>query len=404
MILLPALLSVLLPTAVAHADEPAPSVAEGELSAALHCPRELRGVPRAAVLLVPGTNLEPRPNFDWNYEPALTRAGIPWCHVTLPRYATGDAQIAAEYVAHAVRRMRADSGRRVSVVGFSQGGVLPRWALKWWPGTRAMIEDVIGLSPSNHGTVAARPVCIRRCAASFRQQRDGSSFLTALNEGAETYAGIDYTVAYTRYDEIVTPNVDPATASSPLRTGAGRITNVMIQQICPANVSDHLALGSYDPVGWALALDALTHDGPADPARVDRGACLRPFMPGVDPARFPANLTRYGDALRMGFEVAEQVAAEPPLRCYVTATCASAAPARTGCAGRRVTLRLDRRLRSARVTVAGRPVRVRRRGGRLVVRADLRGRRARVVRVRIRGTTRSGRRVSQTRRLRVCAR
>jgi hypothetical protein len=65
-------------------------------------------------------------------------------------------------------------------------------------------------------------------------------------------------------------------------------------------------------------------------------------------------------------------------------------------------LRLRRSLRSARVTVAGRRVAVRRRGGRLTARVDLRGSRAKVVRVRVVGRTRGGRVVRQARRYRLC--
>ena len=70
---------------------------------------------------------------------------------------------------------------------------------------------------------------------------------------------------------------------------------------------------------------------------------------------------------------------------------------------RRFVLTLPKRLRGARVTVGGKRVRVRRRAGRLRVRVDLRRvRPGRVVRVRIVGKTRSGKRVAQTRRYRVC--
>jgi hypothetical protein len=48
-------------------------------------------------------------------------------------------------------------------------------------------------------------------------------------------------------------------------------------------------------------------------------------------------------------------------------------------------------------------VKVRRRGGRLTAIVDLRGRPAGTVRVRIRGVTRRGRRVTSSRRYRLCA-
>jgi hypothetical protein len=69
-------------------------------------------------------------------------------------------------------------------------------------------------------------------------------------------------------------------------------------------------------------------------------------------------------------------------------------------------LRLPRRLRSAKVTVDGRRVRVlRRRGDRLHARVSLRGKRdGELAVVRIAGRTRAGERVVRTRRFRACAR
>src|SRR3954464_7128992 len=125
-VLLAVLLALALPAASARADDSGPplSVPAAELAKALDCPKSLAGAALAPVLLIPGTNLEPKANYDWNYEPALSAAGIPWCAVTLPRYAMGDIQVAAEYVVHALRGMSAAAGRRVSVIGFSQGGMI----------------------------------------------------------------------------------------------------------------------------------------------------------------------------------------------------------------------------------------------------------------------------------------
>src|SRR3954451_17509064 len=105
--------------AAGAAEGPAYDVPEKDLAAALDCPASVAGASRAPVLLVPGTNLEPKANYDWNYEPALTAAHIPWCAVTLPRFAMGDIQVSAEYVVFALRRMREQAGRRVSIIGFS---------------------------------------------------------------------------------------------------------------------------------------------------------------------------------------------------------------------------------------------------------------------------------------------
>jgi hypothetical protein len=36
-----------------------------------------------------------------------------------------------------------------------------------------------------------------------------------------------------------------------------------------------VAIGTHDPVTFAIAMDALNHVGPADPARIDRAVCAQ---------------------------------------------------------------------------------------------------------------------------------
>ena len=119
------------------------------LQDSLVCYSDLASAARNPVLLVPGTTLDPEPNFDWNYMPALEDRGWPYCAVTLPERAMGDIQIAAEHVVYAVREMHARSGRPVQILGYSQGGMVPRWAIRYWPDIQPMIEELVGLSPSN---------------------------------------------------------------------------------------------------------------------------------------------------------------------------------------------------------------------------------------------------------------
>jgi triacylglycerol esterase/lipase EstA (alpha/beta hydrolase family) len=218
------------------------------------------------VLLVHGTG-SGADEFAWNWVPAFTAAHVPWCTVELVDHALGDAQASAERVVYAVRAMHAMSGRKVAIVGHSQGGMLPRWSLRFWPDIRPMVDDLIGIAASNHGTVVANGYCSLPCPPANWQQRSDAKFIAALNEGAETWAGISYTSVYTHLDEIVFPTLDE-TGSTSLHTGEGAIANVGIQDVCPLAVTDHIGLGTYDPVAYAIAIDALDHDGPADPARV----------------------------------------------------------------------------------------------------------------------------------------
>jgi hypothetical protein len=323
---------------------PSLSVPTHKLASAVDCTRGLERARRAPVLLVPGTTLNPEVEFSWNWLPALARLGWPHCTVALPNDGMSDVQVAGEYLVYAIRRMHARSDRRVDVIGHSQGGMVPRWALRFWPGTRDKVDDLVGLSPSNHGTVGAIPACAAGCAPSFWQQRGsldgervrnqppppigngrgwfrtGSNFLRALNSYRETFRGISYSSVYTRTDEVVVPNLGPA-ASSALHGGGGRIANVAIQEVCPLDTAEHLAVGTYDNTAYRLAIDALTHRGPAKPGRVAVSVCRQPFMPGVDRSTFLRDYRR--ELAHIGRVIASSptVAREPPLACYTKAGC-----------------------------------------------------------------------------------
>lgn len=303
-------------------DRPGPplSVPATQLQAALSCTAGVQGDARNPILLVPGTNLDPGPNYSWNYERALAALNWPYCTVTLPYHAMGDIQVAGEFVVYALRTMAGASGRKVDMLGYSQGGMLPRWALRFWPDTRALLGDLVGIDPSNHGTLDAQTACQAQCPPAYWQQATNARFLQALNSGAETFAGIDYTVIYSRADEIVVPNLD-ASGSSSLHTGSGAIANIAVQQICPADTSEHLAMGTYDPVAYTLAVDAFTHAGTADPSRISSSVCTQPYQPGVNPATFATDYAGFLSAIGQASAQSPQVASEPPLRCYVFAAC-----------------------------------------------------------------------------------
>lgn len=306
--------ALLVPAGAQAATGPALDVPVATLDAALSCSDGIADAQRDPILLIPGTTLTPA-EFDWNYARAFAAKGWPYCTVTLPDHGMGDIQVAAEYVVHAIRTVSAEAGRKVDLVGHSQGGMIPRWALKYWPDTRADVADLVGLAPSNHGTLVAQAVCAPGCAPSFWQQRTGSAFLTALNSGPETWPGIDYTNVYTALDEVVTPNFDD-NGSSSLHTGGGRISNVGLQQVCLAHVADHLTTGTADAPAFALVVDALTHAGPADPARLAAGVCAQPVMPYVDPVTLPVNAANLATTVATQVALYPHVPAEPALKNY----------------------------------------------------------------------------------------
>lgn len=308
---------------------PALTVPAATLAAALRCSGDLAHATVEPVLLNPATGVTPDQNYSWNYERAFTAQRRPWCAVTMPGRTLDDIQVAGEYLVYAIRHMYRVAHRRIAVLGHSQGGMSMRWALRFWPDTRTMVDDVIGMAGSNHGSTAVgfcRPG-VTRCPAAVWQQAAGARFIAALNSYAETFAGVSYTEIFSHTDEVVTPNSTDATSSSALHTGAGAITNVATQDICPLDVDEHLTVGTIDPVTYALVMDALTHAGPALPSRINRSVCLRLYQPGVDPLDAGTYLQTLAAAPGLlavqtpGINVVgvPEFAAEPALRCYVFA-------------------------------------------------------------------------------------
>ncbi len=317
-------------------DQPGPplSPTPAQLKASLYCEPSVRGARVEPVLLNPGTSTTPTENFGWNWEPALDMLGIPWCAYTAPNQALNRIDVSGEYLVYAIRTMYALAGRRIAIIGHSQGGMSMRWALRFWPDTRAMVEDVVGLEPDNHGTTVIGPgLCATTgCPPADWQQISSSNFIQALNSGTETFPGISYTNLYSTHDELATPDSGPNDCTSCLSVGGGQISNVELQSLCPLDLSEHLAAGTTDPVAYALGVDAITHPGPADPARIPSSVCLQLLMPGVtSPESAAAGL----GALEAGagslgifpapvpnpFSGAPVLYSEPALPCYVYANC-----------------------------------------------------------------------------------
>jgi triacylglycerol lipase len=194
--------------------------------------------------------------------PALARRG--YCVFTFDygNFGTGEIARSARQLAVFVDRLLARTrARRVSIVGHSEGGLMPRYYIRFLGGA-AKVRDLIGLSPSNHGT--ENPLVLEGaalgCTACAEQEAFGSPFLARLNRGDETPGPTAYTVIQTAYDGVVVPYM-----SAFLRGPAARVTNVTLQTRCPGDVTGHLAIPT-DPVAIQWVENALARAGPADPA------------------------------------------------------------------------------------------------------------------------------------------
>lgn len=289
------------------------AVAREKLRASLTCSEGVRDATVEPVLLTPATGVDSKNNFGWNYERLFDMEGIPWCASDqFGKRSTNNTniQVRGEYVVYAIRKMARMAGRKIAVMGHSQGGMVMRWPLRFWPDTRDLVEDVVGMAGTNRGTTLADGCDPDPCTAADHQQAASSNFIAALNSRAETFAGISYTEIYTPIDQVVIPQPRASSVAGP-----GEITNVSIQDVCPNDPNEHLGIGTVSPTAAALALDAIRNPGPADPARIDPAVCAQQLQPGINPATFATDVAEA--AAQLQTSDAPERPTEPRLRCYV---------------------------------------------------------------------------------------
>jgi len=166
--------------------------------------------------------------------------------------------------------LRTTGAGKVDIVGHSQGGMMPRQYLKFLGGADK-VNALVGIAPSNHGTTldglakltdTLPPLgdALDDFGPALLQQKQGSDFLNRLNEGGDTVPGVHYTVLATKYDEVVTPY------KSQFLDGPD-VKNVLLQDLCPSDVSDHVAVGTVDKVAFHETANAL------DPAHATPTTC-----------------------------------------------------------------------------------------------------------------------------------
>jgi triacylglycerol esterase/lipase EstA (alpha/beta hydrolase family) len=309
---------LLAPAAHAASYGPALDVPRDQLAGALRCPvGKTAHRDKPIVLLVHGTGTTGEDSWPDGLGIVLRNTGFAWCMVTIPGRELGDIQTSAEYVVHAVRDLAKKHRGKVDLIGHSQGADEIRWTVRWWPGARKQVEDLVTIEGANQGVNAASGLCaIGDCTPAVWQFRPGSNFLAALNK-VPTPAGPSYTAIGSMTDELLQPALPFETST--YRIPGGGATNVLVQDLCPGRPVVHVQ-AIYDAAELAIVMDALQHAGAAKLARVDKGVCSKVFAPGIDP------VTAIGDiaglyATAAGpiiFPSAATTSREPALRPYAT--------------------------------------------------------------------------------------
>lgn len=213
------------------------------------------------VILVHGT-FGDRKNLLEGLSAAIKAKGFCVYSLDYGRRGTADMVASAKQLKAFTKRVLASTGAaKVSMVGHSQGGLLPRYYIKFLGGA-AVVDDLVGVAPSNHGTTlvpfmgggpsAGFGLLCRACT----QQAAGSPFLARVNRGDETPGRVSYTQITTRYDQVVVPHTSGYLEAGP------RTVNLTIQDTCATDLAEHLLI-PLSRTTIRLTLDALTRRGPA---------------------------------------------------------------------------------------------------------------------------------------------
>ncbi|MET9764393.1 alpha/beta fold hydrolase [Streptomyces sp. NPDC006372] len=195
--------------------------------------------------------------------------GVPFFH------GLGPVEKSAGQLEDFVDKVLAATGTaETDIVGHSQGGMMPRYYLRFLGGA-GKVNALVGIAPSNHGTdlngftnllpyFPGAADLLTKATPALADQVTGSDLLKRLNAGGDTVPGVRYTVIATKYDEVVTP------WRSQYLSGPG-VRNVLLQNLCPVDLSEHVAVGLFDRIVFHEVANAL------DPGRATPTTCASAF-------------------------------------------------------------------------------------------------------------------------------
>ncbi|MGW1805769.1 esterase/lipase family protein [Streptomyces sp. NPDC002078] len=190
-------------------------------------------------------------------------------------YGLGPIDKSAEQLSAFVDRVLAATGAaKADLVGHSQGGLMPRYYLRFLGGS-AKVNALVGLAPDNHGATLSGLTnllpyfpgasdLIKATTPGLADQVPGSDFLTKLNADGDTVPGVHYTVIATKYDEVATPWQSQYLSGSDVH-------NVLLQNLCPLDLSEHVAIGLFDRIAFHEVANAL------DPSHATATTCASAF-------------------------------------------------------------------------------------------------------------------------------
>ncbi len=196
---------------------------------------------------------------------ALTYGALPGAWPLSAIGGMGRIESSAMQLARFVDQVRAATGARtVDIVGHSQGTFMAAYYLKGLGGA-AKVTNYVSLAPLWRGSNAVGtdglPPVYRQllndgelpvCAACGQQAPDSPIGKVVWRGGSPYVDEVQYTNISTRYDQLVVPYTSGQVAG---RRGQ-HVTNIVVQDRCAADHSDHLAIAGSRRAAY-LVLNAL---------------------------------------------------------------------------------------------------------------------------------------------------
>ncbi|MCU1701777.1 MAG: lipase, class 2 [Mycobacterium sp.] len=189
-----------------------------------------------------------------------------------PIQAVGDIKQSSVELAAEVERVLAETGApKVILVGHSQGGGILAVNYINNMGGADKVSQLIGISPSNHGTdvdglggILSLPILgslfagiANTLGPALYQQALGSPFQQEVYGNGDTRPGVLYTTIASVNDEVVTPYTQQA-------LNGPNVTNIVLQDLYPGLVLGHANI-FLSPQVWSTVLDALASNSAANP-------------------------------------------------------------------------------------------------------------------------------------------
>lgn len=175
-------------------------------------------------------------------------------HLDPVLFGLGDIRKSAEQLGDFVDEvLRRTGARQVDIVGFSQGGMMPRYYLNKLGGA-PKVHHLVGISPSNHGITPqglmnlARQIpgavelvergAVAMAVPAWPQLQHDHPFQRELAALGETTDGVRYTVIATAHDDVVTPYTSCALAEG----GGRQVRNILLQDVDPDDRTPHVSM------------------------------------------------------------------------------------------------------------------------------------------------------------------